>query len=94
MSKKLIWQMVGAVAGLIAGSLTRKLMTAIWQRSSGHDPPTNPAAPGTTWKEALTYTVASGVAIAVTRLVAQRGAAAAWQAATGELPPGLEEVAP
>jgi hypothetical protein len=94
MSKKLIWQLIGTVAGLVAGSLTRRLMIAIWHRSSGHDPPTNPASPRTTWAEALIYAIASGVGIAVTRLVAQRGAAAAWEKATGELPPGLEEVSP
>ena len=31
--------------------------------------------------------------LAVTRLVAQRGAAAAWKAKTGSNPPGLEDVA-
>jgi Protein of unknown function (DUF4235) len=94
MPKKLIWQVIGAVAGMVAGSLTRKLLTAVWHRSSGHNPPTNPASPRTTWTEAVIYAIASGVAIAVARLLAQRGAAAAWEKATGSLPPGLEEVAP
>lgn len=40
------------------------------------------------------WAVASGVAMAVTRLVAQRGAAEAWKAKTGSYPAGLETVTP
>ncbi len=94
MPKRLMWQVIGALAGMAAGALTRRLLVAVWQRSQGHNPPTNPASPRTTWNEAVIYTIASGVAIAVARLLAQRGAAAAWQRATGSLPPGLEEGAP
>lgn len=47
----------------------------------------------TGWGEAIAWTAATGVAIGVARLVAARAAAADWQRATGELPPGLEEVA-
>ena len=35
-----------------------------------------------------------GVAMAVARVVAQRGAAEAWKASTGSYPPGLETVGP
>ena len=52
-----------------------------------------PCARRTSWTEALSWAAASGVALAVTRLVAQRGAAAAWKAKTGSNPPGLEDVA-
>ena len=40
------------------------------------------------------WAAASGVAMAVTRLVAQRGAAEAWRARTGSYPAGLESVSP
>ena len=40
------------------------------------------------------WAAASGVAMAVTRLVAQRGAAEAWRASTGTYPAGLETVSP
>jgi hypothetical protein len=94
MSEKLMWRVVGAVAGLIAGAVVRKILVAAWERGRGTEPPTNPASPETTWTEALIYTIASGVGIAVARLLAQRGAAAAWEKATGSLPPGLEKAAP
>jgi hypothetical protein len=42
----------------------------------------------------LAWAAACGVAIAVARLVAQRGAAEAWKKATGSYPAGLETVSP
>ena len=86
--------MIGSLSGVTAGSATRALLRAGWRRTRGGDPPSNPAAPGTKWSEALIWAASSGVAMAVTRLVAQRGAAEAWKATTGGYPPGLETVSP
>lgn len=85
---------MGSLSGVAAGSATRALLRAAWRRTRGGDPPTNPAAPGTRWSEALIWAAASGVAMAVTRLIAQRGAAEAWRASTGSYPTGLETVSP
>jgi hypothetical protein len=86
------WKVVGVSSGLVAARLGRKAMDSTWRRTKGGDPPRNPAAPGTTWTEALSWAVASSVAVAVARLLANRGAAQAWKKTTGSLPPGLEEV--
>jgi NADPH:quinone reductase-like Zn-dependent oxidoreductase len=88
------WRIVGAGAGVVAGFLVRKALEAAWRRARGTDPPSNPAAGETTWGEALVWAAASGVALAVTRLVAQRGAAEAWRAFTGGYPAELETVSP
>ena len=85
---------MGSLSGIAAGSAARALLRASWRRTVGGDPPTNPASPSTRWSEAMIWAVASGVAMAVTRLVAQRGAAEAWKAETGRYPPGLETVSP
>lgn len=85
---------MGSLSGIAAGLGARALLRASWRRTVGGDPPTNPASPSTRWSEALTWAVASGVAMAVTRLVAQRGAAEAWKATTGSYPAGLETVSP
>ena len=90
---RLTWKVVGLTAGLAAAAATRAALTAAWRTTKHDDPPANPAAPGTSWGEGLTWAASTGVALGVARLVAQRGAAAGWQAATGSLPPGLEEVA-
>jgi hypothetical protein len=92
--RRLLWKAVGSLSGAAAGAATRKLLLVAWRRTRGSDPPTNPAAPGTRWSEALIWAASSGVALAVTRLVAQRGAAEAWKAKTGTYPPGLETVSP
>jgi NADPH:quinone reductase-like Zn-dependent oxidoreductase len=89
-----MWQAAGAVTGLVSGLVTRKLLNSGWRRLKGSDPPTNPASPRTRWSEALMWAAASGVAIAVARLVAARGAAEAWRATTGHYPEGLESVGP
>jgi NADPH:quinone reductase-like Zn-dependent oxidoreductase len=92
--RRILWKVVGSLSGAAAGAATRALLRAGWRRTKGGDPPTNPASPSTRWSEALIWAAASGVAMAVTRLVAQRGAAEAWRAGAGEYPPGLETVSP
>ena len=89
-----MWKVVGGVSGIAAGAATRRLLQMGWHEVRGGDPPTNPASPSTAWSEALAWAVASGVAMAVARLVSQRGAAGAWKAATGAYPEGLEKVSP
>ncbi|HVE64202.1 MAG TPA: DUF4235 domain-containing protein [Mycobacteriales bacterium] len=92
-ASKIGWKVVGIGAGTAAAMLTKKAMTAAWRGAKHADPPANPAAPSTSWPEGLAWAVSTGVALGVARLVAQRGAAAGWQKATGSLPPGLEKVA-
>jgi hypothetical protein len=87
------WKVIGTGGAILAGILARKALITIWTKSTRMpNPPTNPASHTTSWGEALAWTVASGVVVAVARLLAERGAAAGWQKAMGALPPGLEEV--
>lgn len=86
------WKLVGITSGLVAARTTKKVLDATWTRAKGTEPPRNPAAPGTSWREALSWAVATGAALGVARLVALRGAAHAWKKTTGSLPPGVEEV--
>ena len=93
MDERRTWQLVGMVSGVLAGMATRKVLVLGWKQVAHEAPPANPAARGVSWPQALTWAASSGVALAVTRLVAQRGAAEAWKAVTGDYPKGLEEVA-
>jgi hypothetical protein len=88
----LTWKALAVGAGAASAFATRRLMQSVWKNVKGQDPPTNPASPRTTWREALVWATISGVLLAVTRLVAQRGAAAAWKAKTGSYPESLEKV--
>lgn len=86
------WQVLGGVTGIAAGFGVRKVLRGVWTSATGKEPPANPASPGTTWTEALTWAVVSGALIAVGRMVAQRGAAEAWKSRSGSYPPGLDDV--
>ncbi len=90
---KMGWKVVGVTSGLLAVTASKKVLEVTWRKThDGADPPRNPAAPGTSWGEALSWAAASGIALAAARLLASRGAARAWEKTTGGLPPGLEEV--
>jgi len=91
MDQRQVWRGVGLVSGLAAGAVTRWALVKLWTTVDGDEPPGIPAAPGTTWPAALAWALASGAALAVARLVAQRGAAEAWKTATGTYPAGLDE---
>jgi hypothetical protein len=88
------WRIVGSLSGVVAGVVARQVLLATWRAARGSEPPANPAAAHTSWGEALAWSVASGVAFGVARLVGVRGAAEAWRAATGEYPEDLEAVRP
>ena len=89
---KIVYKVVGIGAGVLSAKVARSALDKGWAKTKGGEPPRNPAVPGTTWSEALTWAVASGVAVAVARLVATKGVASTWVKATGQLPPGVEDV--
>ncbi len=91
-AERTAWKVAGTGSAIVAGLLVRKVVVSVWTRARHSDPPSNPAAYGTSWGDALAWTVATGIAVAVARLVATRGMAEAWRKATGNLPPGLEDV--
>lgn len=92
--RRTTWKLLGMASGMASAALTRTVLRAAWRRTRGGDPPTNPASRSTTWMEALVWAASSGVAMGVAKVVAQRGAAEAWKAKTGDYPPGLETVGP
>ena len=94
MLSKVAWKVTATASALVAARLTAMAVTGGWKKVKRSDPPANPASPSTTWGEAIGWATASGVAIALARLAARRGAAGAWKKATGHLPPGLEEAVP
>jgi len=85
------WRLTAAAFAVPTGIAARKALDAAWRAARHNDPPRNPAAPGTAWAEALAWAAVSGMSIAAARLIAARGAAAAWKSVTGKLPPGIEE---
>ena len=86
---KLGWMLVRSGSTFVAVAVTKKAVDLGWRWVTGNEPPTDPEDPDLTWKEAVTWALASGVGIAVARLLATRQAAQMWRRWTGELPPGF-----
>lgn len=84
------WQIIAMVSAGVAGIAARKLLEGSWQVVKRDEPPQNPAARSVDWSEAIAWTVASGLAMGVGRLLAQRGAAAGWKKVYGHYPRGLD----
>lgn len=89
--RRRLWEAFAFVSGAAAAAACRKAMTSLWRVSRHQDPPENPASRGVGWRDALIWSISLGVGAGVSRLVAARGAAAAWQVATGSRPPGLDD---
>ncbi len=83
-------KLVGIGTGMVARKVSDKALSAAWKKTKHSEPPADPASPGTPWSEAISWAVASGVAMAVARLLATRGTATAKMKITGKAPEGLE----
>jgi hypothetical protein len=86
------WRLLGGLSAILAGIAARKVMVKGWAVATGNNPPANPAAPGTSWREAVPFALASGAVIGLARMLATRKAAGYYRRSTGHLPPGMEEV--
>ena len=89
-TSKIAWKAFGFGASMLATVLTRSLLRSAWKFVTGNPPPDSPEHPDTGTFEALAWVLASGVGVAVPRLLATRKAAQLWRTFTGELPPGME----
>ncbi|HEU4565482.1 MAG TPA: DUF4235 domain-containing protein [Gemmatimonadaceae bacterium] len=81
------WTLVAAGAALVAEEVVLAALGRGWRAVRDEDPPSDPADGDIPWGPALAWTAASGVALALSRFVAQRGAAAGWRRALGYAPP-------
>lgn len=81
------WFVVAAGSAMIAGAAARIALNAGWKLAQGDDPPVDPESPDTEWSDAIAWTVVTGVSMGLARLVARRGAAAAWHRVMGARPP-------
>ena len=87
-------QLVGIATGVAVKKASDALISRLWRKTRRNEPPADPSAPGTPWGEAIAWAIASGIAVAVGRLVATRGTATAVTKFTGRVPEGMEPPAP
>ncbi len=67
-------KVVSAVAAMAAAFVARKVITFVWTKATGKEPPTNPEDPQVALTEALTWSVLTGVSVGAARLLAPRAA--------------------
>ena len=85
-----IWTVFSLVSAVGAGALAKKGLDKAWSIATGKQPPENPADPDVEIWEAVSWAVASGVAVGLARMLAQRKAASYYTRSTGHLPPDLQ----
>ena len=86
------YTLMALAATLAATMAARKALSATWKLSTGKQPPSNPEHPDVSMGEAVTWAVASGVAVGIARMLASRKAADYYRRSTGHLPSNLEEI--
>lgn len=84
------WKALSQVSAVLGAIATRKILQVLWPVGDDElGPPFNPADRRVAWTTALQWGVAAGVGAGIARVVSQRVAAAGWESATGNAPPGL-----
>ena len=73
--------------GSLTALVTQRVLEVIWKALRGSTPPKVAADRRSSWADALSWAVATGVGVGVPRLLAMRSAAALWEAAVHEPPP-------
>jgi len=89
-----VWAAFALVSGISAARLTNKVLSTGWKASTGRKPPANPADPDVELWEAVAWSMATGAAVALARMFAQRRAANYYVRSTGHLPKQLEKDEP
>lgn len=87
--KKMTYNLVAAGVAMLAAKVVQSGIEKGWEAVQKDEPPENPDDPETSWKEALIWSVATGVLIGLTKLLAKRGTAAGWSRIMGYNPTRL-----
>lgn len=74
-----IYDLVATGSALLAGALVKKALEAGWKTAKHEDPPKNPAANDVSWKDAIIWTLATGVVVGLTKLLVKKGTAEHWK---------------
>jgi Protein of unknown function (DUF4235) len=85
--KQLGWKAISYGAGAVSGLVTQRVAERMWRGMRHGQPPPVPADRRGPLIDALSWAVATGVGMSISRLLAVRGAAVVWEAATHEAPP-------
>jgi hypothetical protein len=87
LSKKLAWMGVAAGATALGGRIVRQSLDRAWRVARDEEPPVDPGSRDVPWRDAILWTVATGVVVGLGQLLIRRGIEAGWTRVTGEDPP-------
>lgn len=73
--------------GALAALATQRILEVMWKAVRGSTPPKMLSDRRSSWLDALSWAIATGLGVGVARLLAVRTAAAVWEAAVHEPPP-------
>lgn len=85
------WAMFSLLASLLVGGLLKLSVTWGWTKARGEEPPRTPEQADTTWTTALLWAICTGIGVAISQVVARRGAAKLWTGPLGRRMPRREE---
>lgn len=86
------WKAVAGVAAAVSGLAATKVLTLVWDKIiPDSDPPEDPTDPETSARDALVWTLMTGIGVSTAAVIAQRSAAKGWSKATGRVPPAFEK---
>jgi len=68
-------KVVSGLVAMVAAFLARKVVTFVWTKATGKEPPTHPEDPQVALAEALGWSMLTGVTVGAAKLLATRAAA-------------------
>ena len=92
MFKKYGWKAITLASGALAGLVTQRLLEVAWKAVRGATPPPMPADRRSSWADALSWAIATGVGAESRGLSPFVRPPVMWEATIHETPPepGLE----
>lgn len=90
LSKENKWNVLEIGAAAIAGVMIRGVVKGGWHLIHKEAPPQNPASNSVSWRDAILWSMALGMAVGLSRMVTRKGMAVLWEKEEGEKPKQLK----
>lgn len=77
MTRDTAWTAASILAVIAGATLARTVLKGGWRAATGNEPPADPDADDTSWKQALAWGISTGALIGIIRALARKGSSAA-----------------
>ncbi len=84
---RIAFRIISSLLAIPIGKAISKATGAAWTKARPDDPPHNPKEVQTSWVDALTFALITGLGAAIAQLVTTKGADTLWRAMTGRPAP-------